>query len=125
MQHLDGEGCQRVAQLLKQVGLLSHFVPARPPACPPACLDYLSVSTRHTRIMQLPSLRAELPCPCPLPPPLPTPPTPCNPPQLPYSSILVVAQAHSLQTQVFDATDVVVKEGGHSRVEQGSAAAVS
>ena len=50
---------------------------------------------------------------------------PCNPPQLPYSSILVVAQAHSLQTQVFDATDVVVKEGGHSRVEQGSAAAVS
>ncbi|PRW45242.1 ABC transporter (ISS) isoform C [Chlorella sorokiniana] len=62
MQHLDGEGCLRVAQLLKQ---------------------------------------------------------------LPYSSVLVVAQAHSLQTQVFDATDVVVKSGGHSTVEQGSSAAIS
>ncbi|PSC67536.1 ABC transporter (ISS) [Micractinium conductrix] len=62
MQHLDGEGCLRVAQLLKQ---------------------------------------------------------------LPYESILVVAQAHSLLTQAFDAVDVVVKAGGHSSVEQGSSAAVS
>lgn len=44
--------------------------------------------------------------------------------QLPYSSILVVAQAHSLLTRAFDATDVVVKSGGHSRVEQGSSASV-
>lgn len=56
-----------------------------------------------------------------VPPSLPS----ATPPQLPYSSILVVAQAHSLQTQAFDATDVVVKAGGHSRVEQGSAAAVA
>ena len=31
----------------------------------------------------------------------------------------------STPLQVFDATDVVVKSGGHSRVEQGSGAAVS
>jgi hypothetical protein len=37
----------------------------------------------------------------------------------------VVAQAHSLLTQAFDATDVVVKSGGCSIVEQGSAAAVA
>lgn len=45
--------------------------------------------------------------------------------QLPYASVLVVAQAHSLLTQAFDSVDVVVKVGGHSRVEQGSAAVVS
>lgn len=39
---------------------------------------------------------------------------------------MVVAQAHSLLTQAFDATDVVVKgAGGQSWVEAGSSAAVS
>ena len=75
-----------------------------------------------------------LPSPCPSPPPPPPPPPPPTPPclvslvttlQLPYESILVVAQAHSLLTQAFDAVDVVVKAGGHSSVEQGSSAAVS
>lgn len=33
---------------------------------------------------------------------------------LPYSTVLVVAQAHSLATQAFDAVDVVVKRGGGS-----------
>ena len=52
--------------------------------------------------------------------------TSTRPPQLPgYSSVLVVAQAHSLLTRVFDATDVVVKQGGSSMVEQRSGASIS
>ena len=39
---------------------------------------------------------------------------------LPYSSVLVVAQAHSLTEQACDAVDVVVKRGGTSAVRASS-----
>lgn len=112
MQHLDGEGCLRVAQLLKQAREVGASGVLRNPMWR----------------VGMPSLR----------PPAPTPlshPNPTQPPhthtftaqclQLPYDSVLVVAQAHSLLTQAVDATDVVVKAGGRSIVEQGSTTAVS
>lgn len=40
--------------------------------------------------------------------------------QLPYASVLVVAQAHSFMTQAFDAVDVVVKDAGTSTVSIGA-----
>ena len=95
MQHLDAEGCARVAALLKQVGA------APPPAC--SATRKRSKGTRsHTH---------------------PThPPTPHA--QLPYSTALVVSQAHGFATQAFDSVDVVVKAAGAgSRVERAAGGA--
>lgn len=52
-------------------------------------------------------------------PPLSLPAATCS------SSIILFCLPPFTPLQVFDATDVVVKSGGHSRVEQGSGAAIS
>ena len=124
MQHLDGEGCLRVAQLLKQVsdGFGIVVVVGCCSSIARRCSVSAALGPNAVATSSHPPTERSVPLSPARPPPRHR---RRRLPQLPHTSVLVVAQAHSLAAQAFDATDLVVKSVGQSRVQQGSTVAVS